>query len=98
MNRLKKHIVMGVILMTVVSGSMAGCTLPSVGKEKTEKALEKKYGEEFKVLSFNNPSLFQDYYSAEAYAVAYPEIPFSATAFDIILAISRKTLSPFLTL
>lgn len=79
MNRLKKHIVMGVILMTVVSGSMAGCTLPSVGKEKTEKALEKKYGEEFKVLSFNNPSLFQDYYSAEAYAVAYPEIPFSAT-------------------
>lgn len=65
--------------MVVFSEILAGCILPQAGKIKTAKALENKYGEEFKVTSFQNPGILQAYYTVQAYAAAYPEIPFLAT-------------------
>lgn len=58
---------------------LSGCANPASRKEQAKKELEKKYGETFQVTSYNGGAFLEDYYTVEAYADAYPELPFLAS-------------------
>ena len=78
----------GVFLMTSSAITLNGCTLPPVAKARAAEALENKYGEKFEITSFQDAGLLQDYYTVDAYACAYPDLPFRATVDEDSYAVS----------
>lgn len=71
------HILTGVLIMSMAGMLMDGCGKTTEREEKVREALTAKYGEEFVVTHVYGQGVLEDYYTAEAYSAAYPDLPFS---------------------
>ena len=67
----------GVLMMTLTGMMIDGCGKSAEREKWIREALREKYGEEFEVMHVYGQGVLEDYYTAEAYAAAYPDLPFS---------------------
>ena len=73
--------VIGVIIMTMLTGNTAGCGAigPEARMEEAQEALGAKYGGEFVVTEYLGQESFEKYYTVTAYAAEHPELLFEAS-------------------
>lgn len=69
-------IMTGVIMMVLSGMILEGCGKTAEKEARIKKILEEKYGEEFEVTRVYGQGVMEKYYTAEAYAVEYPDLPF----------------------
>ena len=72
-----RRLVIGVLMMSVAGMLLEGCGNREERAEKVKAALEEKYGGEFEVMRVLGQGVMEDYFTAEAYNAAYPDLPFS---------------------
>ncbi|MDO5476427.1 MAG: hypothetical protein Q4F43_04855 [Eubacteriales bacterium] len=79
LRKLLHRMMTGVLIMafTVAGMMLEGCGRNAEREETVRKALIDKYGEEFEVTHIYGQGIMTDYFTAEAYATAYPDLPFS---------------------
>lgn len=75
-NRHFQHILCIYLAVLAISAVLSGCAGMDARAIKAQKALEDKYGEKFRVTEVHKFGSRKDYFTAEAYAVAWPDLPF----------------------
>ena len=64
------------MLLAMLTVALSGCGT-AVKEQQAQKLLEKKYGERFSVSVDKLQELGSGYYTAKAYSIQYPDMPFS---------------------
>lgn len=65
--------------MALLGAILEGCGNTAEKETRIKEVLGQKYGEKFEVLRIHKQGTMEPYYTAEAYAESYPELPFLVT-------------------
>ena len=66
------------MLLAILTAALSGCGTTEK-EQQAQELLEKKYGEQFSVSVDKFQELGSGYYTAKAYSIQYPDIPFSVS-------------------